>query len=85
MVIIGQTTFREKFGMDVMAHLKASVLKARGREDGPEIATTVGAVGEPNDGALLRTAMTVTAFGPGLTTCHVMWTITSHCRCLNDL
>ena len=64
-VIIGQKTLREKFGIDVMAQLKASVLKAHGREDGPEIETTAGAVDEPNAGAVLRAAMTVTAFGPG--------------------
>ena len=33
-----------------MAQLKASVLKAHGREDGPEMETTAGAVGEPNAG-----------------------------------
>ena len=36
-VIIGQKTLREKLGIDVMAQLKASVLKAHGREDGPEM------------------------------------------------
>ena len=36
-VIIGQETLREKLGIDVMAQLKASVLKAHGRQDGPEI------------------------------------------------
>ena len=35
-VIIGQKTLREKLGIDVMAQLKASVLKAHGREDGPK-------------------------------------------------
>ena len=34
-VIIGQKTLREKRGIDVMAQLKASVLKTHGREDGP--------------------------------------------------
>ena len=48
-----------------MAQLKASVLKAHGREDGPEMDTTAGAVDEPNAGAVLRAAMAVTAFGPG--------------------
>ena len=33
-VIIGQKTLREKLGVDVMAQLKASVLKAQGRQDG---------------------------------------------------
>ena len=48
-----------------MAQLKASVLKAHGREDGPEMEITSGAVGKPNAGAVLRAAMAVTAFGPG--------------------
>ena len=33
-VMIGQNTLREKLGIDVMAQLKASVLKPHGREDG---------------------------------------------------
>ena len=61
-VIIGQTTLREKRWIDVMTQLKASVLKAHKREDGPEIAATAGAVDEPNAGAVLRAAMAVTAF-----------------------
>ena len=65
MVIIGQKTLREKLGIDVMAQLKASLLKAHGREDGPDMENTAGAVDEPNAGAVLRAAMTVTAFGPG--------------------
>ena len=48
-----------------MAQLKASVLKAHGREDGAEMETTAGPVGEPNAGAVLRAAMAVTAFVPG--------------------
>ena len=48
-----------------MAQLKASVLKAHGREDGPEMEATAGAVDEPNAGVVLRAAMAVTAFGPG--------------------
>ena len=63
-VIIGQKTLREKFGIDVMTQLKASVLKVHGREDGPEMEATAGAVDEPNAGAVLRAAMAVTAFGP---------------------
>ena len=63
-VIIGQKTLREKVGIDVMVQLKASVLKAHGREDGPEMEITAGAVGEPNAGAVLRAAMAVMAFGP---------------------
>ena len=65
MVITGQKTLREKLGIDVMAQLKVPVLKAHGREDGPETEITAGDVGEPNAGALLRAAMAVTAFGPG--------------------
>ena len=38
-VIVGQKTFREKLGIDVMAQLKALVRKAHGREDGPEMET----------------------------------------------
>ena len=33
-VIIGQETLREKLGVDVLAQLKAFVLKAQGRQDG---------------------------------------------------
>ena len=65
MVIIGQKTLREKLEIDAMAQLKTLVLKAHGREDGPEMETTDGVVGEPNAGAVLRAAMVVTAFGPG--------------------
>ena len=54
-----------ELGIDVMAQLKASVLKAHGREDGAEMETTAGPVGEPNAGAVLRAAMAVTAFVPG--------------------
>ena len=46
-----------------MAQLKASVLKAHGREDGPEMEIAAGAVGDPNAGTVLR-AMAATAFGP---------------------
>ena len=61
--IIGQKNFRKKLGI---AQLKASVLKAHGREDGPEMEiTTGGAAREPNAGAAVRAAMAVTAFGPG--------------------
>ena len=35
--IIRQKTFREKRGIDDMAKLKASVMKAHGCEDGPEM------------------------------------------------
>ena len=64
-VIIGQKTLREKIGIDVVVQLKASVLKAQGRQDGAGIELTARSVGEPNDGAVLRAAMAVTAFVPG--------------------
>ena len=64
-VIIGQTTLREKLRIDVMTQFKASVLKAHWREDGPELEATAGAVDEPNAGVVLRAAMFVTAFGTG--------------------
>ena len=63
--IIGQKTLREKRGIDVMTQLKAWVLKAHGREDGPEMEATAGAVDEPNAGVVLQAAMAVMAFGPG--------------------
>ena len=75
--IIGQKTLREKLGIDVMAQLKASVLKAHGREDGPEMEITAGAVGELNAGAVMRAAMAATAFGPG-GDAPLTWTMTSH-------
>ena len=65
MVIIRQKTVREKLGIDVIAQLKASVLKAQGRQDGAEIGLTAHSVGERNDGAVLRAAMAVTAFVSG--------------------
>ena len=40
-VIIKQKTLKEKLGIDVMTQLKASVLKAHGREDDPEMETTL--------------------------------------------
>ena len=61
MVIIGQKTLREKLGINVMAQLKASVLKAQERQDGAGIALAASSAGEPNDGAV-RAVMTVTAF-----------------------
>ena len=63
--IIGHKTLREKLGIDIMAQLKASVLKAHGREDGPETEITAGPVGESNAGSVLRAAMAVMAFEPG--------------------
>ena len=64
-VIIGQKTLREKIGIDVMTQLKASVLRAHGREDGPEMEFTAGAADESIAGAVLLAAMAVMAFGPG--------------------
>ena len=65
MVIIEQKMLREKLGIDVMAQLKASVLKVHGRQDDAGMELTACAVGEPNAGVVLRAAMAVTAFGPG--------------------
>ena len=65
MVVIGQKTLRNKLGIDVMAQLKASVLKAQGHQYGAGMEFTARSVGEPNDGAVLRAAMAVTAFVPG--------------------
>ena len=62
MVIIGQKTLREKLGIDVMAQRKASVLKVQGHQDGAGMELTARSVGEPNDGAVLRAAIAVTAF-----------------------
>ena len=64
-IIIGQKTLREKLGIDVMAQLKASVLKAHGCEHGHKVDITAGGMGEPNAGAVLWAAMAVTAFAPG--------------------
>ena len=63
-VIIGQKTLREKPGIDVITKLKASALKAHGRENGSSMEATAGAVDESHAGAVLRAAMDVTAFGP---------------------
>ena len=64
-VIIRQKTLGEKVSIDVMAQLKASVLKAQGRQDGGGMELTARSVGEPNDCVVLRAAMDVTAFVPG--------------------
>ena len=64
-VIIGQKTLKANRRIDVIGHLKSSVLKVHGREDGPEMEITAGAVGEPNASAVRRAAMAVTALGPG--------------------
>ena len=61
-VIIGQKTLRETLGIDVMAQLEASALKAQERQDGAGMELTAFSVGEPSDGAVLRAAMAVTAF-----------------------
>ena len=64
-VIIERKTLREKIGIGVMAQLKVSVLKPHGRQDGAGMELTSRSVGESNHGAVLRTAMAVTAFVPG--------------------
>ena len=64
-VIIGQKTLRETLDIDVMAQLKASVLKAQGRQDGAGMELTVRSGGRPNNGAVLRASMVATAFVPG--------------------
>ena len=61
-VIIGQKTLREKLGIGVKPQLKASVPKAQGRQDGAGMEFAARSVDEPNDGAVLRAAMAVTAF-----------------------
>ena len=76
-VIIGKKTLREKLGIDVMAQLKALILKAHGRQDGVGMEFTARAEGKPNAGAVLRTAMAVTTFGWAATR-QVTWTMTSH-------
>ena len=65
LVIIGQKTLREKLGIDVMAQLDASVLKAHVCQDDAGVEFSAVAVGEPNPGAVPRAAMAVTAFVPG--------------------
>ena len=65
-VIIGQKTLREELRIDIMAQLRASMLKVHGLEDGLVMEITAGdAVGEPNAGAVVRAAIAVTAFGSG--------------------
>ena len=65
LVIIGQKTLKERLGIDVMAQLKASALKAHGCQDDAGMKFTALAVGEPNAGAVLRAAISVTVCGPG--------------------
>ena len=77
LVTIGQTTLRETLGIDVMAKLRASVVKEHGREDGHEMVNTTDAVGEPNAGATLLAAMAVRVFEPGGEASH--WRV-----CLSD-
>ena len=64
-VFIGQKTLRENLGINVMAQVKVSVLKAHGRLDGAGMEFNACAVGEPNAGAVLRAALVVAAVGPG--------------------
>ena len=65
MVIIGKKTLRETLGINVIAQLKASVLKEHGRQGGAGMGLTTRALGEPNAGAMLRAAMAVMALGRG--------------------
>ena len=65
MFIIGRKTLREKLVMDVMAQLKASVLKPQGRQDSGGMELTARSAGERNNTCVLRAAMAVTAFVPG--------------------
>ena len=62
-VIIGQTTLREKLGVDTMTQLKLSVQEACARRHGAGMVLAARALGEPNAGSVLRAAMAVTAFG----------------------
>ena len=64
-VINGQKTSREKLGIDVMAHFEAPVPKVQGCQYGGEMERTARSGVEPNNGAVLRAAMAVTAFVPG--------------------
>ena len=64
-VFIGPKTLKENIGINVMAQVKASVLKDHGRLDGAGMELKACAVGEPNAGAVLRAALAVAAFGPG--------------------
>ena len=67
MVIIGHKTFREKLGIDVLAHVKKSALKVCGHPDGAGVKLTARVVGDANAVTVLRGSMTVTEFGPGAT------------------
>ena len=83
-VIMGQKTLRKKLGIDVMAQLKTSVLKACGRQDGAGMELTARAVGEPNAGAVLPAGRLSRRSGRAAMR-QVTWTMTSHWRCrLND-
>ena len=64
-VIIGQTTMEKNLGIDVMAQLKASVLKAQRHQDVARMELTARYEGEASDGAVLRAPMAVTTFVPG--------------------
>lgn len=49
-----------------MAQCKKSVLKACVRQDGARVVVTAHAIDELNAGVVLRAAMAVMAFGPGV-------------------
>ena len=76
-VILGQKALREKLGIDVMTQLKASVLNAHGREDGPAMEATAGAVDEPNAGAVLR-GRWLSRRSDRAAARQVTWTMTPH-------
>ena len=84
MVIIGQKTLREKFGVDVMAQLKASVLKAHAREDGPEMELQLVLWESPTLGLCCGWRW-LSRRSDRAATRQVTWTMTSDRRCcLND-
>ena len=64
-IVIGQNTLKKKLGIDVMAQLKASALKAQGRQEIAGMELTARSMGESNNGAVLRVAMSATAFASG--------------------
>ena len=83
-VVIGLNIPREKRGIDVMAQLKASVLKADGREDIPEMEITTGPAGDLNAGAVLRSTMAITVSGPGGDVPDYVTMMSHGCCCLID-
>ena len=78
-VIIRQKALREKRGIDIMAQLKAPVLKTHGRQDGlqlmPWANSTLGLCGG-------RRWLSRRLGGAAI--CQVAWTMASHERCYPD-